>query len=404
MSSVVFFNALVVAISMLGMRTYVKIAKFIVVCPMSVIILLTVMIFYKFGFRDSMLSIRSTLEPNFRKLMAIRAWTDAVLHVMPSLGVANGIFIVISSMKKFDNNAIRDTVFVVVVDILCSIFSCFLISPIIGYTASQMYAMTDKTVFGHKMRYLIGDWSQLPYTYMPSAFGHTSAELGLLSALYIAVFVMSLGPQVVALEMIVLTVYRTFPGLLQMDERISRKFICSAYLAAMFAYCYVANDEKTSGHFLETYYVLIPLPFLAILEIAVMVHLYRMPRFIVNMKTMLGKPPSKLWRFFGYPVGWYWTATLYVITPVTCCVTGVLLFFDGRIGETLTRANLFRAATAVLITPSIVVATLIYKVITTVKVGQSFRNLFVTDFKWGPKRLMDRQRAIHEEHAARIYT
>ncbi|VDM46574.1 unnamed protein product [Toxocara canis] len=321
MSSVVFFNALVVAISMLGMRTYVKIAKFIVVCPMSVIILLTVMIFYKFGFRDSMLSIRSTLEPNFRKLMAIRAWTDAVLHVMPSLGVANGIFIVISSMKKFDNNAIRDTVFVVVVDILCSIFSCFLISPIIGYTASQMYAMTDKTVFGHKkshlsetvaVRYLIGDWSQLPYTYMPSAFGHTSAELGLLSALYIAV---------VALEMIVLTVYRTFPGLLQMDERISRKFICSAYLAAMFAYCYVANDEKTSGHFLETYYVLIPLPFLAILEIAVMVHLYRMPRFIVNMKTMLGKPPSKLWR-----------------------------------------ANLFRAATAVLITPSIVVATLIYKV------------------------------------------
>lgn len=46
--------------------------------------------------------------------------------------------------------------------------------------------------------------------------------------------------QVIALEMIVLTVYRAFPDLLHMDERISRKFICCAYLAATFGYAYVA--------------------------------------------------------------------------------------------------------------------------------------------------------------------
>lgn len=46
------------------------------------------------------------------------------------------------------------------------------------------------------MSYLVGEWNQLPYTLLPSLFARSGAGLGMLAVLYIAIFVMSLGPQV----------------------------------------------------------------------------------------------------------------------------------------------------------------------------------------------------------------
>uniref|UniRef100_A0A914ZZ35 Amino acid transporter n=2 Tax=Parascaris univalens TaxID=6257 RepID=A0A914ZZ35_PARUN len=296
MSGATFVNALVAGVAMLGMRTYMKIAKFLVVFPVVIIVFLTGLILRMIGFQRALLSLGDALAPHFGSLLTLRAWTDAIIHVMTSLCVASGMMIVISSMKRFNNNAIRDTVFVIFSDILCTILACLLISPIIGYTASQMYTTSSSESFMYKMSYLAGEWNQLPYTLLPSLFARSGAGLGMLAVLYIAIIVMSLGPQVIALEMIILTVYRAFPDLLHMDERISRKFICAAYLAATFGYAYVAISTKDSELFWETYCVVIPLPFLALLEIIAMIHLYRMPRFIVNMKTMLGKPPSNVWR------------------------------------------------------------------------------------------------------------
>uniref|UniRef100_A0A0M3I005 Aa_trans domain-containing protein n=1 Tax=Ascaris lumbricoides TaxID=6252 RepID=A0A0M3I005_ASCLU len=260
MSGATFVNALVAGIAMLGMRTYVKIAKFLVVFPVAIIVFLTGLILRMIGFQRALLSLAGALAPHFGSLLTLRAWTDAIIHVVS---------------------------------------------------------------------YLVGEWNQLPYTLLPSLFARSGAGLGMLAVLYIAIFVMSLGPQVIALEMIVLTVYRAFPDLLHMDERISRKFICCAYLAATFGYAYVAIST----------------------------------------------------------------------------IAGVLIFFDGRTAGISTNwASFLSAAGAALITPTIIVAVLVYRIIEVVRSGQSLRNLFVTDFKWGPKVSTDRQRAIHEEHAARIYT
>uniref|UniRef100_A0A915A3I1 Uncharacterized protein n=1 Tax=Parascaris univalens TaxID=6257 RepID=A0A915A3I1_PARUN len=115
--------------------------------------------------------------------------------------------------------------------------------------------------------------------------------------------------------------------------------------------------------------------------------------------------PLLFFSFFGYPVGWYWTGTLYVITPLVCSIVGILIFFDGRTAGISTNWTSFLTATgAAFITPTIIAAVIVYRVTEVVRSGQSLRNLFVTDFKWGPKVSTDRQRAIHEEHAARIYT
>ncbi|RWS02904.1 sodium- and chloride-dependent GABA transporter 2-like isoform X2, partial [Dinothrombium tinctorium] len=86
---------------------------------------------------DFQLGIAYYVTPDLNKLLEISVWTDALIAIFFSLGVGMGCMVVYGSYNKFHNKLVRDVVFVILGDVLTSIFAGFVVFSMVGYV-SQM--------------------------------------------------------------------------------------------------------------------------------------------------------------------------------------------------------------------------------------------------------------------------
>lgn len=64
----------------------------------------------------------------------------------------------------------------------------------------------------------------------------------------------------------------------------------------------------------EFYFVFLVIT--GLIEICMVSYVYGLSRFVSDVREMLGKPPSKFWKFLGYPVSRYFKFCWAFVTPV----------------------------------------------------------------------------------------
>lgn len=76
------------------------------------------------------------LNPDLDKLKESSVWLDAAAQIFFSLSTSTGSLIALASYTKFDNNALRDSIIIPIINCLTSFYAGFAIFSILGYMAN----------------------------------------------------------------------------------------------------------------------------------------------------------------------------------------------------------------------------------------------------------------------------
>ncbi|XP_046561284.1 sodium-dependent dopamine transporter-like [Haliotis rubra] len=77
------------------------------------------------------------IYPNFEKLLYPRVWLEACAYSLFSMGIGMGCIITMSGHNKFNNNCLRDSIVMCLVDAISCIYVGFSVFAIIGHVAHQ---------------------------------------------------------------------------------------------------------------------------------------------------------------------------------------------------------------------------------------------------------------------------
>nr|XP_014353038.1 PREDICTED: sodium- and chloride-dependent GABA transporter ine-like isoform X2 [Latimeria chalumnae] len=117
-----------------GVKSTGKVVYFTAIFPYVILIALLINNVQLPGAKDGILYF---LTPNWGELLEVQVWVNAAAQIFNSIGIGFGSMISMASYNKFNNNILRDTLFVCVINSVTSLFAGFVIFSAIGYMAQQ---------------------------------------------------------------------------------------------------------------------------------------------------------------------------------------------------------------------------------------------------------------------------
>ncbi|VDN94530.1 unnamed protein product [Brugia pahangi] len=272
---------------------------------------------------------------------------------------------------------------------IINLFGCFFVFSVGGAAVSLMFPMIAMLWKHGENIYFI----MLSLLFAKTLFGAI-----LVSLTFFSLFLCTIGIQVVVIEMIIMSVYRTVIRIKFINQETSRNIIICVYFLLMHLYTYIYGRLAFGDIRVRYFYFSLILTILAFLELLACIHIYHLKRLIVNLHTMLGEPPNNFWRYLGYPVNLYWTACWYIITPALCIISGGVALFiiiSGRLYSDII------ALTVITFLPlSVIIITMIIHILKPYGTGKAIKSLFIADHHWVPELGINRQQALYEERAA----
>lgn len=100
------------------------------------------------------------LKPDFAKIGDASVWRTAIVQVFFSVGGGVGIMITYGSYNRFHNSLVRDTLFLVIGDLITSLFAGAVIFSMIGFVA-HVYNRPVSAILG------VGGGTGLAFIVMP---------------------------------------------------------------------------------------------------------------------------------------------------------------------------------------------------------------------------------------------
>lgn len=115
-----------------GIKTLGKVVYFTAIFPY---VLLTALLIRGLTLDGYKQGIDFYLTPDLDKLTDASVWSDAAVQIFYSLSACQGGLIAMASFNKFDNNVLRDTFLVPLINCLTSFYAGFVIFSVLGFMA-----------------------------------------------------------------------------------------------------------------------------------------------------------------------------------------------------------------------------------------------------------------------------
>ncbi|KAH9507409.1 Sodium- and chloride-dependent glycine transporter 1 [Bulinus truncatus] len=115
-----------------GVSTMGKVSYFFSLFPY---LLLTVLFVRGITLEGAEIGIKFYLSPNIEKLYIGKVWQDAASQIFFSLSCCTGSLTAMASYNKFDNNVLRDSIVIPIINCLTSFYAGFAIFSILGFMA-----------------------------------------------------------------------------------------------------------------------------------------------------------------------------------------------------------------------------------------------------------------------------
>ncbi|KAM3727437.1 Sodium- and chloride-dependent neutral and basic amino acid transporter B(0+) [Dirofilaria immitis] len=377
-------QAIIAIIAILGIRLYARIVRFIVILPPVCMVICIIYATAKVGFQNTFALIAEGFSPDMHKFLHLKTWITAALQAMIATNLLDGTYITLASMKNFRNNFMRDTFLIIIYGMIIILFGCIFVFSVSGAAVKLMFPMS----IGKGLAMVWKHGENVFFTVLALFFAKTSFGTIILIFIYFSLFLCTISIQILTLEMIIMTVYRTSTRIKFIEPKTSRNIIICIYFLLINLCIYTFGQSYMiafSDITVRYFYFALLLPILALLELLISIHIYSLKRLMVNLHTMLGGPPNIFWKYLGYPVSWYWTACWYIITPILCMISLPFALFIIIKGEVY----------------SIIIISMIIHIARIYKTGRTIKSLFVADLCWTPELGIYRQQALYEERATR---
>jgi solute carrier family 6 amino acid transporter-like protein 5/7/9/14 len=100
-------------------------------------VLLTIMLIRGVTLEGAGLGITFYLTPDWGKLASAQVWSDAATQIFYALSTCTGGLLAMASYNQFNNNTLRDSLIVPIVNVLTSFYAGFVIFSVLGYMAEM---------------------------------------------------------------------------------------------------------------------------------------------------------------------------------------------------------------------------------------------------------------------------
>ncbi|KAM6970627.1 sodium- and chloride-dependent GABA transporter 1 [Aplochiton taeniatus] len=249
--------------------------------------------------------IRFFIVPVWEKLSSVEVWVNAAAQIFNSIGIGFGSLMAMSSYNSFNNNVLKDTLVIALINSMTSILAGFVIFSAFGYMSYlQGIPVTDLAVDGPGLVFVV----------YPQAFA-TMPVAPLWAVLFFFMLLcLGLDSQFAMVEVMVTSLMdgfgRPLMKLLKKKEIVVLVVCCLAFLLGI---PHVTQVGIYVFQLMDHYTAIVSIMFLAFFEVVAICWVYGVKRLSDNLEEMTGKRANIFFR-----VCWM------VVSPVL--VTVILVF------------------------------------------------------------------------------
>ncbi|CAH1393446.1 unnamed protein product, partial [Nezara viridula] len=286
-----------------GIKTSGKVVYFTAVFPYF---MLTVLLIRGVTLDGAMEGIEFYLKPNFSKLFESQVWIDAGTQIFFSYAIALGCMTALGSYNEFNNNFIKDCLFISVVNSCTSIYSGIAVFSVLGFMAKeQNVSIQNVAESGPGLVFIAYPKAitQMPFSPVWSAL------------FFFMILLMGLDSQFVGVEGFITAVVDIYPQYLRNSKR-KKVFIAVICIVSYIIGLSMVTNGGIYVFQIFDYYgasgmVLLWFCFFESIAIA---YFYGINKFYENITEMV-----------GYKLhGWFKYCWLF-FTPL--CTMGILIFY-----------------------------------------------------------------------------
>lgn len=276
---IIVFAVLIKGISSLG-----KVVYFSTIFPY---VLLTILLIRGVTLEGAGQGILFYLKPDFNRLADARAWSDAATQIFFSLSVCTGGLMVMASYNPFNNNCLRDSIVVPIINCATSFYAGFVIFSVLGFMAQQK---------GVSVAEVAASGPGLVFVVYPE--GLTTMPLPPLWSVLFFLMMMTLGfsSEFSIIECFFSSFIDEFPFIRQSRKNciIFRALGCTVFY--LIGLCMVTKGGFYIFNIFDAFIGGFPLLIVGFFECVAILHVYGYKNFADDIEMMLGKRPNIYFR------------------------------------------------------------------------------------------------------------
>ncbi|XP_050707991.1 sodium- and chloride-dependent glycine transporter 1-like [Eriocheir sinensis] len=298
LSWIVVFLGLFKGVSSMGKAVY-----FTALFPYTVLIILFARAVTLPGYVEG---ITFYITPKWGHLMKARVWGDAAMQIFFSLGPCWGGLITLASYNKFNNNCLRDAIFISVANCLTSFFSGFVIFGIVGFMADSM---------GVPVEDVAAQGAGLAFVAYPEAVARLPLSPLWSILFFVMLLTLGLGSQFTIVQTVI-TCLVDFLGIRRHYKK-TCMVVCLVGCGVGLTMC--TRHGMYILQLLDNYSGTYSALMIGCIELIAISWVYGVDNFMEDIKLMLGHLP------FPY---YYWLFVWKYLTPVSVFVILIFTFID----------------------------------------------------------------------------
>ncbi|XP_059843925.1 sodium- and chloride-dependent GABA transporter ine-like isoform X1 [Hypanus sabinus] len=300
-----------------GVKSTGKVVYFTAIFPYLILMILLINNVQLPGAKDGILFF---LRPNWSRLLDVQVWVNAAAQVFNSIGIGFGSMVSLASYNKFNNNILKDTVVVAVINSLTSIFAGLVIFSAIGYM-SHLHKLPVENI--------ATDGPGLVFVVYPEAFVTMPIAPMWATLFFFMLLCLGVDSQFAMVEVMVVSLMDSWgKSLLRFFRRKELVVLAVCFVAFLLG---IPNVTKGGIYFfqlMDHYTAVVSLMFLAFFEVIAICWLYGVQRLSANYKEMLGTPLN-----FFFKLCW-WVLSPLLVTVIL--VSSIIRYTPARYGKTYT--------------------------------------------------------------------
>uniref|UniRef100_A0A6Q2X553 Transporter n=1 Tax=Esox lucius TaxID=8010 RepID=A0A6Q2X553_ESOLU len=222
------------------------------------------------------------IKPNWNKLLEVQVWVNAAAQIFNSIGIGFGSMISMASYNKFNNNILRDTLIVSLVNSATSILAGFVIFSAIGYMAHIHNLPVDN---------IATDGPGLVFVVYPEVFSTMPLPQVWAPLFFFMLLCLGLDSQFAMVEVAVTSIMDGFgPKLLRILKRQELIVLCVCVMGFLLGIPHITKGGIYVFQLMDHYTAVVSLMFLAFFEVIAVCWI-----FVISCR-MLGKAPNVYFR------------------------------------------------------------------------------------------------------------
>lgn len=261
--------------------------------------------------------IKFFIVPVWDELLSVEVWVNAAAQIFNSIGIGFGSLMAMSSYNDFNNNILKDTLSISIINSVTSILAGFVIFSAFGYMSYlQGIPVSDLAVDGPGLVYVV----------YPQAFANMPVAQLWAVLFFFMLLCLGLDSEFAMVEVMVTSLMDQFyKDVIHIFKKKELFVLAVCFVACLFGIPCVMQVGIYVFQLLDHYTAIVSIMFLAFFEVMAVCWIYGVKRLSANLEEMNGNKANIFFRLC-------WLIVAPVLITVIL-IFSIIQFKPARYGE-----------------------------------------------------------------------